>query len=74
MVSTPKQMLNDESHREAAGRRSRQGFSSRGDATVEAHILGDGVTETVDMRPDALERAFTRRIGRLRSRDRTWWK
>ncbi len=55
MVSTPKQMLNDESLVKLRADVRDKAFLPAADATVQAHILGDGVTETVDMRPDALD-------------------
>jgi uncharacterized membrane protein len=55
MVSTPKQMLNDESLVKLRADVRDKAFLPAADATVEAHILGDGISETVDMRPDALD-------------------
>jgi hypothetical protein len=55
MVSTPRQMLNDESLLKLRADVRDKAFLPAADATVEAHILGDGVTETVSMRPDALD-------------------
>jgi uncharacterized membrane protein len=55
MVSTPRQMLNDESLLKLRADVRDKAFLPAADATVEAHILGDGITETVSMRPDALD-------------------
>ena len=55
MVSTPRQMLNDESSLKLRADVRDKAFLPAADATVEAHILGEGVTETVSMRPDALD-------------------
>ena len=55
MVSTPKQMLNDESLLKLRADVRDKAFLPAADATVEAHIFGDGVAETVAMRPDALD-------------------
>jgi uncharacterized membrane protein len=55
MVSMPKQMLNDESVVKLRADVRDKAFLPAADATVQAHILGEGVTETVDMRPDALD-------------------
>ncbi|MGA3189828.1 MAG: glutamine amidotransferase [Bryobacteraceae bacterium] len=54
-VSTPRQILNDESAVKLRADVRDKAFLPAADATVEAHILGDGVTETVEMRPDALD-------------------
>lgn len=55
MVSTPRQMLNDESLVKLRADVRDKAFLPAADATVEAHVLGDGVAETVTMRPDALD-------------------
>ncbi len=55
MVSTPRQILNDESTLKLRAEVRDKAFLPAADATVEAHILGDGVAETVEMRPDALD-------------------
>jgi len=55
MVSMPKQMLNDESLVKLRADVRDKAFLPAADATVQAHILGDGVSETVDMRPDTLD-------------------
>ena len=55
MASTPKQMLNDESQVKLRAEVRDKAFLPAADATVEAHILGEGVSETVEMRPDALD-------------------
>jgi len=55
MVSTPKQMLNDESSLKLRADVRDKAFLPAADATVEAHILGDGTTETVEMHPDTLD-------------------
>ena len=55
MVSTPKQLLNDESQVKLRADVRDKAFLPAADATVEAHILGDGTAETVTMRPDALD-------------------
>src|SRR5271166_4559474 len=55
MVSTPRQMLNDETGLKLRADVRDKAFLPAADATVEAHILGDGVSETVSMRPDALD-------------------
>ncbi len=55
MVSTPQQMLNDASLVKLRADVRDKAFLPAADATVEAHILGEGVTETVSMRPDALD-------------------
>ncbi len=55
MVSTPKQMLNDETLVKLRADVRDKAFLAAADATVEAHVLGDGVAETVEMRPDALD-------------------
>ena len=55
MVSTPRQMLNDESLVKLRADIRDKAFLPAADATVEAHILGDGTSETVAMHPDALD-------------------
>jgi uncharacterized membrane protein len=55
MVSTPRQMLNDESQIKLRADVRDKAFLPAADAVVQAHILGDGTSETVDMRPDALD-------------------
>jgi uncharacterized membrane protein len=55
MVSMPKQMLNDESLVKLRADVRDKAFLPAADATVEAHVLGDGLAETVTMRPDALD-------------------
>ncbi len=55
MVSTPRQMLNDESQLKLRADIRDKAFLPAADATVEAHILGDGTSDTVQMRPDALD-------------------
>jgi uncharacterized membrane protein len=55
MVSTPRQMLNDESLVKLRADVRDKAFLAAADATVEAHILGDGTSETVTMHPDALD-------------------
>jgi uncharacterized membrane protein len=55
MVSTPKQMLNDESLVKLRADVRDKAFLPAADATVEAHILGDGTSETVTMRPDTID-------------------
>jgi uncharacterized membrane protein len=55
MVSTPRQMLNDESLVKLRADVRDKAFLPAADATVEAHILGDGTAETVTMRPDTLD-------------------
>lgn len=55
MVSTPRQMLNDESQLKLRADVRDKAFLPAADATVEAHILGDGTSDTVQMRPDALD-------------------
>jgi uncharacterized membrane protein len=55
MVSTPRQILNDESTLKLRAEVRDKAFLPAADATVEAHILGDGAAETVEMRPDALD-------------------
>jgi uncharacterized membrane protein len=55
MVSTPRQMLNDESLVKLRADVRDKAFLPAADATVEAHILGDGTAETVAMRPDTLD-------------------
>jgi uncharacterized membrane protein len=54
-VSTPRQILNDESTVKLRADVRDKAFLPAADATVEGHILGDGVAETVEMRPDALD-------------------
>ncbi len=54
-LSTPKQMLNDEASVKLRAEVRDKAYLPAADATVEAHIVGDGVTETVSMRPDALD-------------------
>jgi hypothetical protein len=54
-VSTPKQILDDESTVKLRADVRDKAFLPAADATVEGHILGDGVAETIDMRPDALD-------------------
>jgi uncharacterized membrane protein len=55
MVSTPRQMLNDESLVKLRADVRDKMYLPAADAKVEGHILGDGIAETVDMRPDALD-------------------
>jgi uncharacterized membrane protein len=55
MVSTPKQLLNDESLVKLRADVRDKAFLPATDATVEAHIIGDGTSETVAMRPDTLD-------------------
>jgi uncharacterized membrane protein len=54
-VSTPRQILNDETTVKLRADVRDKAFLQASDATVEGHILGDGVSETVEMRPDALD-------------------
>src|SRR5580658_1924581 len=55
-VSTPHPMISDDSHVRLRTEVRDTTYLPSGDATVEAHILGpDGITETVDMRPEPLE-------------------
>jgi uncharacterized membrane protein len=55
MVSTPRQMLNDETSIKLRADVRDKASLPAADATVEAHILGEGVTETVEMRPDTVD-------------------
>jgi uncharacterized membrane protein len=55
VVATPKQILNDETTVKLRADVRDKAFLPAADATVEGHILGDGVTETITMRPDALD-------------------
>jgi len=54
-LSTPKQMLNDEGTVKLRAEVRDKAYLPAADATVEAHIVGDGVTETVELRPDVLD-------------------
>ncbi len=54
--STPHPVISDDSHVKLRAEVRDTTYLPSGDATVEAHILGpDGITETVDMRPEPLE-------------------
>ncbi|HEY4363192.1 MAG TPA: hypothetical protein VGN17_19640 [Bryobacteraceae bacterium] len=56
IASTPKQMLADEAHVKLRAEVRDTTYLPSSDATVEAHILGpDGLTESVEMRPEPLE-------------------
>jgi uncharacterized membrane protein len=57
--STPHPMISDDSHVKLRADVRDSTYLPSGDATVEAHILGpDGITETVDMRPEPLEQGI----------------
>ncbi|MEP7354784.1 MAG: glutamine amidotransferase [Acidobacteriota bacterium] len=53
--STPKSLLADESKAKLRAEVRDKTFLPAGDAIVEAHILGEGVTETVPMTPEPSE-------------------
>ena len=53
--STPKLLLADESHVKLRADVRDKTYMPSGDATVEAHIIGEGVTENLAMAPEALE-------------------
>ncbi len=56
MGSTPHPVISDDSHVKLRAEVRDTTYLSSGDSTVSAHILGpDGITETVDMRPEPLE-------------------
>jgi hypothetical protein len=58
--STPRTLLSDESTAKIRAVVRDKAFLPAGDAVVEAHIIGEGVTETVAMQPDTTEPgAFT---------------
>jgi hypothetical protein len=55
-ASTPRQVLADEANVKLRAEVRDTTYMPSGDASVEAHILGpDGLTESVDMRPEPLE-------------------
>jgi uncharacterized membrane protein len=55
-TSTPKQVLSDDAHVSLRAQVRDRTYLQASDAKTEAHILGpDGLAETVEMRPDALE-------------------
>ena len=54
--STPKQVLEDETHVKLQAEVRDHTYLPAGDATVEAHIMGpEGLADTVEMRPEALQ-------------------
>ena len=53
--STPKQLLADESNVQLRAEVRDKTYLPAGDAIVEAHILGEGVAEQVNMTPQPLE-------------------
>jgi uncharacterized membrane protein len=55
MVSTPRQILNDESSIKFRAEVRDKAYLPAADATVEAHILGEGTAETVAMQPDPID-------------------
>jgi uncharacterized membrane protein len=55
VASTPKQVLSDEAHVKLHAEVRDRTYLPSGDATVEAHILGDGVAESVTLTPDPVE-------------------
>jgi uncharacterized membrane protein len=58
-ASTPHPVISDDSHVKFRTEVRDSTYLPSGDATVEAHILGpDGITETVDMRPEPLEQGI----------------
>jgi uncharacterized membrane protein len=55
-TSTPKQVISDDTHVSLRAQVRDRTYLPASDAKTEAHILGpDGLAETVEMRPDALE-------------------
>jgi hypothetical protein len=55
-TSTPKQVISDDAHVSLRAQVRDRTYLQASDAKTEAHILGpDGLAETVEMRPDALE-------------------
>ena len=55
-TSTPKQVISDDAHVTLRAQVRDRTYLPASDAKTEAHILGpDGLAETVEMRPDALE-------------------
>lgn len=55
VASTPRQVLSDEKNVKLRAEVRDKTYLPSGDATVEAHILGEGVAESVTLTPDALE-------------------
>jgi uncharacterized membrane protein len=55
-TSTPKQVISDDAHVSLRAQVRDRTYLQASDAKTEAHILGpDGLAETIEMRPDALE-------------------
>jgi hypothetical protein len=55
VASTPHPMLADETHVKLRAEVRDKGYAPANDATVEAHILGEGIAEGLEMRPEPLE-------------------
>jgi uncharacterized membrane protein len=56
--STPKSLLADDSHVKLRADVRDATYLPAGDATVEAHIIGEGVTEQISMAPEPLEQGI----------------
>jgi uncharacterized membrane protein len=55
ITSTPKQLVADDSHVSLRAEVRDRTYLPASDAKTEAHIIGDGIAEAVEMRPDPIE-------------------